>query len=397
MRRIAPINEGVRKMSNRAAKGTGSVRKRSNGSWEASYTLGTDPGTGKQIRRSITGKTQKEVTTRLRQILSSIDNHTYTAPTKITVGQWLDEWLENGTLNIKPGTRACYIVNVAQHIKPLIGNVMLTDLKPNDVQGMIKKLSQKGLSPKSVKNINGCLHQAMKYAVECQRLVFNPAAGRKLPKIVKQDIEPLDKPDVTKFLAVLEGHEQRVLFETALFTGMRSGELLGLTWDCVDFTNGTINVCKQLRPPRLKGESYTLDTTKNSKPRTIKPAPAIMTLLKEHRRKQFALRMQLGENWNDGGFPNLVFTHPTGEHLSQPTLWKMLQKLLEEAGLAHHRFHDLRHTFAVLSLQAGDDPKTVQGNLGHYTAAFTLEVYAHVTDSMKTESADRMDELIHTL
>ena len=101
--------------------------------------------------------------------------------------------------------------------------------------------------------------------------------------------------------------------------------------------------------------------------------------------------------WRPGDFPNLVFTHPDGSLLSQPTVWKEFQKILKMAGLDHYRVHDLRHTFAVNSLIAGDDIKSLQDNLGHYSAAFTLDRYGHVVDSMKKASADRMQVFIESL
>ena len=100
--------------------------------------------------------------------------------------------------------------------------------------------------------------------------------------------------------------------------------------------------------------------------------------------------------WNPGEFPNLVFTHPDGSHLSQPTVWKESQKILNSAGLDHYRVHDLRHTFAVNSLVAGDDIKTLQENMGHYSAAFTLDRYGHMTDTMRRASADKMQAFIET-
>lgn len=117
-------------------------------------------------------------------------------------------------------------------------------------------------------------------------------------------------------------------------------------------------------------------------------------MLKKHKEEQEAQRKALGSAWNDGGFPNLVFTHPDGSHLSQPTAWKILHKILVAAGIDAHRFHDLRHTYVVSSIMAGDDVKTIQQNAGHYSSAFTLDRYAHVTATMQKESANRMEKFI---
>ncbi len=104
-----------------------------------------------------------------------------------------------------------------------------------------------------------------------------------------------------------------------------------------------IRVTKQLAQPRKKGEVFRFATPKNSKPRTIAPAPTVFQVLKKHKADQETLRKAMGPAWNDGGFPGLVFTHPDGSHLSQPTAWKILHKILAAAGIDAHRFHDLRH------------------------------------------------------
>lgn len=122
-----------------------------------------------------------------------------------------------------------------------------------------------------------------------------------------------------------------------------------------------------------------------------------MDVLQEYKTKQLAQKQAAGCDLNDGGFPNLVFTHPDGSHLSQPTVWKILQKILANAGLEAHRFHDLRHTYVVNAFRAGDDVKTVQQNAGHYSAAFTLDRYAHVTETMHRESANRMKNFFEAL
>lgn len=179
-----------------------------------------------------------------------------------------------------------------------------------------------------------------------------------------------------------------------LDTGMRAGELLGLTWDNVDFDHGVIHIVKQLTQSRGEGHPFAFGTLKNGKTRSINPAPFVLETLKAHKEYQEEQKRIAGDLWNEGKFPNLVFTHADGSHLSQPTIWKAFQKALEDAGLDHHRLHDCRHTFAVNSIRAGDDIKTIQENMGHYSAAFTLDRYGHVTETMRQESANRMQAFI---
>ena len=175
-----------------------------------------------------------------------------------------------------------------------------------------------------------------------------------------------------------------------------------MTWDNIDFMAGTLKVCKQLQKRRIADGGATLAPTKNGKSRTLKPAPFVMGLLDRQYREQAAQRLRSGEIWQGWQTAEerktaLVFTTPDGKSISQTSLRYHFKKVVEAIGVPSCRVHDLRHTFAVLSLQNGDDIKTVQGNLGHATAAFTLDVYGHVSEKMKEDSAARMEAYIKSL
>ena len=183
------------------------------------------------------------------------------------------------------------------------------------------------------------------------------------------------------------------LFIVAMFTGMRQGELLGLSWECIDFTNEIITVKQQLQ---CTDGLYFMETPKNGKNRTILPAPIVMDTLRKERQKQQREKALAGEAW-DNHF-NLVFTDALGKNLVRRTVVKHFKIITQRAGISDDaRFHDLRHSFAVTSLYAGDDIKTVQANLGHATAQFTLDVYGHVTQKMKQDSANRMQQFYDQL
>lgn len=137
-----------------------------------------------------------------------------------------------------------------------------------------------------------------------------------------------------------------------------------------------------------------LTSLKNDKPRIITPAQFVMKTLQEQRRLQAEWRLLAGPAWQEGNF---VFTNQLGGHLRKQTVYNRFKSIARSIGIPEARFHDLRHTYAVTSLQAGDDVKTVQENLGHHTAAFTLDVYGHVTDQMKKDSAARMDTFINRI
>ncbi len=142
---------------------------------------------------------------------------------------------------------------------------------------------------------------------------------------------------------------------------------------------------------RQTGGEYRLLPTKNSKGRSITLAPFVVTILRQIKKEQLANRLRYGESYDDSGF---VFADELGHHLSPQIVYRDFKKIVADIGCPHTRFHDLRHTYAVVAIQSGDDIKTVQENLGHATAAFTLDVYGHVTDKMKQESANRMERFI---
>ena len=377
-------------MAKKRANGEGTIRKRGDSCWEARYSVN-----GK--RHNLYGKSQKEVRQQLTEAISEIDAGDYIEDSNMTVAQWMETWQRDFLGNVKQSTADYYETLIRIHINPALGNIKLTELRAPAIQRMYNQTRANGRTAKSIKNIHGCLHKALEIAVKVGYLHKNPTSGCILPRVEQPEIHPLDTPDLSKLMKSMKGHEYETLITTAIFTGLRSGELIGLTWDCVDFNNGLIRVTKQMVPPRRKGEVFHWGPLKNDKPRTIAPAPFVMQMLKAHKQKQSIHRLEIGPAWNDGGFPNLVFTHQDGSHLSQPTVWKVLQKILAAAGIEAHRFHDLRHTYVVNAFRAGDDVKTVQQNAGHYSAAFTLDRYAHVTETMRKESADRMEKFIEGL
>ena len=168
--------------------------------------------------------------------------------------------------------------------------------------------------------------------------------------------------------------------------------MLGLTWDCIDFQHNAIYINKQLQKTKKVGGTYCLAPTKNNRSRTILAAPSVMALFRKQKSQQAQMRLLAGEAWNNSW--NLVFTNELGGHLCHCTVYKKFKAIVSEIGMPEERFHDLRHSFAVASIESGDDIKTVQSNLGHATASFTLDVYGHVSQKMRQQSADRMEEFI---
>ena len=381
----------------KGAKGGGTIRQRPDGRWEARYTLGIDPGTGKQIQKSVYGKTQKEVAQNLRQITAEIDAKTYVAPCKLSVAEWMAVWAQDYLVGIKASTAYLYKRTIELYIEPHLGHIRLDTLNAHTVQHFYNELAKPSkpdaapLSAKSIKNIHGVLHKALQQAVLLNYIRYNPTTACVLPKIVKKEIHPLTDQQTAQLLNLLKGSKYEIPLTVDLFTGLREGELLGLIWDCVDFEKGTILVNKQLRRSQRKGGTYYFSPPKNNKSRTITPAPYVMKLLQAQKVQQARQRLMAGPAWEDSG---LVFTNEFGRYISYRAIFDSFKRIVKRIGLSDARIHDLRHTYAVNCIRAGDDIKTVQSNLGHATAAFTLDVYGHFTDDMRSVSAQRMEGFI---
>ena len=343
-----------RTKTGKGAGGAGSIRKittTKNGKtytyWQGRYTEGFDPGTGKQIQRSITGKTQKEVAQKLKQVTLDIDNGVYHAPCKLTLAQWLEIWSKTYLGGVKPRTAHIYKSDIKLHILPALGAVRLEALNAPMIQAFYNAMGEpseqnpEGLSAKTVKNVHGVLHKALQQAVLIGYLRYNPADACILPRIERKKK-------------------------------------------------------KQMQLHQDKGsKGYELVSPKNGRSRTIAAAQTVLARLQQQRRWQMQQKLLLGSDWQNP--EGLVFTNEFGTHLTKPTVYREYKRIVAAIGCPNARFHDLRHSYAVAAIRAGDDIKTVQGNLGHATAAFTLDVYGHVTDQMKRESADRMERFIRTV
>ena len=396
--------------SKKNAAGCGSIRKkivRRNGKeypyWEGRYTCGFDPGTGKQIQKSVTGKTQKEVAQKIKELTAALDAGTYIAPNKMTVGQWLDSWQREYLANVKPSTVSSYEATIRNHLQPGLGAIRLDSLTTHDIQEFYNSLhspseNRNALSSKTIKNIHGILHHALEQAMLNNYIRSNPSNACVIPKAIKKKVKPMNEHQIADFLKAIKGHKYENMFLIALFTGMRQGEVCGLQWECVDFDNGTILIDKQLQSLRGKvrgdKEKYALVPTKNGKERTITAAPYVMDILWKTKQAQDANRKDFGSDFVENG---LVFTDEIGNRVTPQALYRAFKLVVTELNMKDVRFHDLRHSYAVVSLKSGDDVKTVQENLGHATASFTLDTYGHVTEKMKKDSADRMQAFIKSV
>ena len=376
-------NNKAKDAEKRGAKGSGSVRQRPDGRWEARCTIN-----GKQ--RSFYADKQADALKAMREAQKEKDDGTYCDPKRMTFGEWLDIWLEEYSKpKIKINSYLSRKWRIENHIKPTLGNIQLQKLDTTHIQKLYNRLYERGVAASSVHLVNATINTALTQAVKLRYIARNVAEPCVLPKKEKTEIKPLTQEQIIKFLEAISDHPLKNLFTVTLFTGMRLSEVLGLSWDTVDFQKDEITIRQQLYPRRpAKYPSEINPSTKSGKPRTIKPAKFVMDILREVNREQFQNRLEVGAAWKNEH--NLVFVRKDGHRLYQDRVEKAFKEVANTIQRPDARFHDLRHTYAVMSLQAGDDPKTVQNNLGHATAAFTLDVYAHVTEDMTKKSAERM-------
>ena len=295
-------------------------------------------------------------------------------------------------------TQRSYEKNLRLHILPALGTRRLTDLTHREVQRFASSLSAggKGLAPKTVHTVFGTLHALLTAAQRDEILQRNVADFCSLPRVTQTRAKAITSAELNQFLDLIRKDEFYYLFFLDIFSGMRQSEILGLRWADIDWNRNSLVVRKQLQQKCKKGDySYTLIDPKENKQRRIILAETAMLTLQKQRTKQQRQRLAAGPLWNNPF--DLVFTNEFGRALNHQTVYKHLKRLLRSCGMGDYTFHSLRHSFATISLENGDDIKTVQTNLGHSTASFTLKTYAHVSDQMQRSSAARMEELISSL
>ncbi|WP_130870538.1 tyrosine-type recombinase/integrase [Intestinimonas massiliensis (ex Afouda et al. 2020)] len=375
-------------MAKKRANGEGNIRKRKDGRWEGRYTAGHDPETGKAIYKNVLGKTQAEVKAKLKAAIQEAQTLDLSKAGKYTVGEWMEVWFEDyAKLKVRPSSHQTYRGYIDNHIRPNIGDIPLEKLTSLDLQKLYKKLltkgrvdrleargQPKGLSAKTVRNIHQILSSALKLAQEQRIILTNPAEGCALPKVEHREMKTLPVEQLQSFLR--EARESGVfeLYYLELATGLRRGELLGLKWEDIDLDRGDLRVKRQVS--RINGEVMEAPLKTKNAYRTLPLAEDTIDVLKEQREKV--------------GSSPWVFPSPNGGPISPDSVLHMLHRVLKRAGLPRVRFHDLRHTFATLALQNGVDIKTVSGMLGHFSAEFTLDTYAHVTGAAQRQAAGKM-------
>ncbi|AQZ46304.1 phage integrase family protein [Paenibacillus larvae subsp. larvae] len=354
--------------------------------WYYRYDI-TDPTTGKRKQKEVGGfRTLAEAQEAAVRIQSELLNGTYVEPTKLTVGDFLLDFVEN-TLKyeVAPNTYEQRLAFVKNHIIPNIGNLKLIDLSPSHVQKFYNDLRQI-YGAGYVQNIGNLLSKAFAQAVKWNIISRNPVPLVKKPSLSRKNtkMKTWTVEEQKKFLAyAFEGPRlYYVLFLLALTSGMRKGELLGLIWDDVDTKKGIVSIKRTIVYAQRK--LYLKDMPKTeSAIRTIQlPEPTIKVM------KQWKLECPANEL-------NLLFPSPKTKGILYPnSLDKQLTKTIKGAGIPEISMHGLRHTFATTLLGSNVNPKIVQEMLGHATIKTTMDTYSHVLPNMQKDAASQLGAVL---
>jgi len=303
----------------------------------------------------------------------------------------MDEWFENVCkIKVRPSSHQTYRGYIDHHVSPNIGKIPLEKLSTMDLQKLYRKLMNKGrverieskdqpkgLSAKTVRNINQVISSAMDLAVAQKIILSNPTDACELPKVEHKEMQTVPTEQLSAFLEEAKRSGVYEMYYIELATGLRRGELLGLKWSDIDWKNGIIKVRRQVA--RVNGQIVEAPLKTKNSYRAVTISQQAIEVLKQQKSKT-----------ND----TYVFPSPNGGPISPDSINNMLKRVLERAGIPKVRFHDLRHTFATIALQNGVDIKTVSGMLGHFSAGFTLDTYAHVTTSAQKEAAQTMGNIL---
>jgi len=363
---------------------------------------GRDLETGKRQRHTATVRgSKKDAERELRAAITRLETGAYVRPTKLTVGDYLEQWLQSyAKVNTGPRTYERYEEIAHAHLIPALGCIPLVALQPQHIQSYYAKALHSGrrnggggLSEQTVLHHHRVLYQALKHAVKHGVLVRNVAEAVDPPRPERKEMAALGPEAVNIFLEASRPTPYYVLFYTDVYTGLRRSELLALRWCYVDLDMAVLSVVETLH--QLHNREFVFRQPKSRKGRRqIALSPSVALLLRQHRAKQETDWRQLGLKLS----PNdLVFSQPDGSPLQPDSITQAFKRLTRSIGVQGLRLHDLRHTHATLMLRQGVHPKIVSERLGHSTVAITLDTYSHVLPGLQEAAAIRFEEALHQI
>jgi integrase len=327
-----------------------------------------------------------------------INKGNYMEPSTETVKDFLERWVRDSVQNKQRATTVLnYRLLMDVHVIPEIGGLPLAKLQPMHIQQLYRKKLESGrvdgsggLSPTTVRRIHAVLHKALSTAVKWQFLPRNPADAVDAPKPADTQMKFMTPEQVGVFLAASGNETFSTLYLTAIMTGLRRGELLGLRWEDVNLDSGQLAVRRSL-VQMIDGTIAYQDPKTAHGERTVALPNTVIVSLREHRQKQDTDRSKLGSAYQEN---DLIFANSLGGPIRPDNLRRNFKETLKKAGLPEIRFHDLRHTHATLMLSQGVHPKIVSERLGHSSVQITLDTYSHALPNLQAEAADKLDKAL---
>jgi len=328
----------------------------------------------------------------LRNVLTRIEGGTYIKPAKLTVGEYLKQWLDDyAKQNLSPRSFERYQGIIQRYLTPAFGKLQLIQLRPQQLQKHYTEILNNGLNPTTVRYHHAVIHVALQTAVKWGLVSRNVADAVEPPRRRRTEMQIWNEDDINRFLETAKETQYYALFYTVLFTGMRRSELLALTWGDIDFIFSQVHVSRSLH--HLKDGSYIFTQPKSDRSRrTIALPPSALLVLSDYHKAKEIERLLLDKPLTDS---DLVFSTLEGKPLRPNTITRAWTILAARCGIKRIRFHDARHTHASLMLKQGIHPKIVQERLGHASIQMTLDTYSHIAPGLQEAAARKFDGIVN--
>ena len=378
------------------ARRSGQITARGERKWIVRWYVGEDGGKRRYAAKTIHG-TKHDAQKYLNSQLRSQDLGVYVEPTRLTLGEFLDRWLEDAVRSkVSARTHKLYSGLLGKHVRPVLAARRLDQITTLELQRLVNQMDERAerhLSARTHRLTHRVLSQALGQAVEWNLLPLNPARKIVLPKSDTREKRAFSADEVRRFREKAKATKHAALWDFLLATGCRPGEALGLSWGDLDLQAGLVHIRRALTKDAEGKPILGPPKTKKSVRTIPLPAPAL-AVLAQHKSRQAEHKLKLGEHYARG--LDLVFANEAGRPLNEANLRVRVYKPLCEAAEIEGAFgpYDLRHTVATQLLSLGENPKVVSERLGHSSTQMTLDVYGHVLPGMQKMATEKLERAL---
>lgn len=368
------------------ANGEGSLQRLKDGAWRAVLSIGPDPVTGKQRRRSKRAPTQADALKALKELQSQYAADLPNA-TLDTLADYIAHWLATTRGNVRPSTYESYESTLRRHVLPKLGRVRIAELRSLPVQQLLDHVAE-SVSPSMANYVRTVLNIALNQAVRWELIARNPIQATKRKKTTPREPTIWKPQEIRRVLDTASQHRLYALFYLVFTTGLRHGEILGLTWDDVEEDAVVVRRTVSTR----SGVAVDREPKSASGRRIIPIDPATRQVLEEHRANQRAELSKLGMTADQE--PVRVFTNKLGGTLDASNVTKAWHAIQAQADLPRARMHDARHMHLSYLVAKGIDIRTVADRAGHADEVLTLRQYSHALEAQRKRAAIPLDDLL---